>query len=140
MSKQLKLGCDLCKEIRESNNNNIPLIGFYENIYVYLKMCRNCDKPACIEACSGDGVHWNEESRQIVFETSNCVRCNMCIMLCPFDAIRTNGQYNYNCQTCDEYNTLIKKIKFISEDKDNPSLNELNRELFAEDFINKTLK
>lgn len=140
MNKHLKLGCDLCQEICNSNNINISLNGFYENTYVYLKMCRNCDKPACIEACSGDGIHWNEELRQVIFETDNCVRCNMCIMLCPFDAIRTKNEYNYNCQSCDQYTTLLNKMKLLSEEKDKPTLNELTRESFAEDFINKTLK
>ncbi len=140
MNKQFKLGCDLCKEICDNNNVHIPLSGFYENVYVYLKICRNCDKPACIEACSGDGIHWNEDLKRVVFETENCVRCNMCIMLCPFDAIRTNGEYNYNCHTCNQYKILLEKIKFLGEEGNKPLLNELNRESFAEEFIHKTSK
>ena len=137
-NRNFKLGCDLCEQICE-NKTDIPMDDFYENSYVYLKMCRNCDKPSCLEACSGDAIHLDKCLNQIIFDKECCVKCNMCIMVCPFDAIRSKEKYNYTCQSCDKYETLIDRIKYLNEAENGPLINDLNRNIFAKQLINKGL-
>jgi carbon-monoxide dehydrogenase iron sulfur subunit len=55
-------------------------------------MCRHCTDAPCMEACFTSAMHRKPDGRVIVNEYK-CVGCWMCIMACPFGAIKRN-QYS----------------------------------------------
>lgn len=52
-------------------------------------MCRHCTDAPCIEACFTSAMYRKPDGRVIVNEPK-CVGCWMCIMACPFGAIKRN--------------------------------------------------
>lgn len=51
--------------------------------------CRHCSDAPCIEACITSAMHRKPDGRVVVNEYK-CVGCWMCIMACPFGAIKRN--------------------------------------------------
>lgn len=50
--------------------------------------CRQCAEPMCVSACM-TGAMWIDEKTGIVHtQPDKCVACFMCVMLCPYGAIK----------------------------------------------------
>jgi carbon-monoxide dehydrogenase iron sulfur subunit len=49
--------------------------------------CRHCDDPVCVQACISGGIHKDEDTGDVRFNSERCVGCWSCIMVCPFGAI-----------------------------------------------------
>ncbi|MBI3814461.1 MAG: 4Fe-4S dicluster domain-containing protein [Nitrospinae bacterium] len=58
--------------------------------------CRHCSDAPCIEACITGAMHRKPDGRVVVNEYK-CVGCWMCVMACPFGAIKRN-QYKIEGQ------------------------------------------
>ena len=50
--------------------------------------CRHCDEPKCIEACISGALIKNSETGIIEYNKDKCIGCWMCVMACPYGAIR----------------------------------------------------
>jgi Fe-S-cluster-containing hydrogenase component 2 len=64
-------------------------------------ICRNCDEAPCMEACPAGAIVKRKEDGYVLLKEEKCVGCNMCVMVCPFNAIRGGNHVNYKCDTCD---------------------------------------
>jgi carbon-monoxide dehydrogenase iron sulfur subunit len=64
--------------------------------------CRQCEEPACAEACIAGGVVKDEETGVVRFDGSKCVGCWSCVMVCPFGAIvrRSKDGRAVKCNLC----------------------------------------
>ena len=66
-----------------------------------IALCRQCDKAACVEACS-EGAIARVPGGWLVVDYDRCSGCRACIEACPFDAMFWNpisGQV-IKCQLC----------------------------------------
>ncbi|HZK71810.1 MAG TPA: 4Fe-4S dicluster domain-containing protein [Clostridia bacterium] len=63
-------------------------------------ICRNCEEAPCIDACPAGALYRRIEDHFVVLNETKCVGCNMCVMLCPFNAIGIEDHYNVKCDTC----------------------------------------
>lgn len=52
--------------------------------------CRHCLEPKCVDACMAGALVYNPEQGMIIHDESRCVGCWMCVMVCPYGAIRPN--------------------------------------------------
>ncbi len=71
--------------------------------------CRHCKEPKCVDACMAGALVYNSEKGIVVHDELRCVGCWMCVMVCPYGAIRPNLNTNMpvRCDKC--------------KDKDEPS-------------------
>jgi carbon-monoxide dehydrogenase iron sulfur subunit len=54
---------------------------------VYALRCRHCTNPRCVDACITGSLIKNAEG-VVIHDPEKCVGCWMCIMACPFGAIK----------------------------------------------------
>lgn len=85
--------------------------------------CRNCEDAPCLDACPAGAIVRRKEDGYILLLEDKCVGCNMCVMVCPFNAIEWKGDTNYKCDTSDSLKKYVRVcdrgvIKFKDIDKD----------------------
>lgn len=66
------------KKIFVSKGKNFPI------------SCRNCQDPKCVDACMAKALRYDKERGIVLHDESRCVGCWMCVMVCPYGAIRPN--------------------------------------------------
>jgi carbon-monoxide dehydrogenase iron sulfur subunit len=69
--------------------------------------CRQCDEPACADACIAGGIVKDEADGVVRFDPARCVGCWSCVMVCPYGAIvRVSGQrIAVKCDRCGDRET-----------------------------------
>ncbi|MBU4345966.1 MAG: 4Fe-4S dicluster domain-containing protein [Candidatus Omnitrophica bacterium] len=75
----------------------------------YPVSCRHCKDPICVDACMAAALVYDKEKGMVFHDESRCVGCWMCVMVCPYGAIRPNVKTKIplRCDKC--------------QDKDEPS-------------------
>jgi carbon-monoxide dehydrogenase iron sulfur subunit len=75
----------------------------------YPVSCRHCKDPKCVEACMAAALIYDAEKGIVIHDETRCVGCWMCVMACPYAAIRPNlkTKMPVRCDKC--------------KDKDEPS-------------------
>ena len=69
--------------------------------------CRQCEEPACAEACIAGGIVRDEETGVVRFNPDKCVGCWSCTMVCPYGAVvRVSEQGRaVKCDRCPDRDT-----------------------------------
>lgn len=49
------------------------------------QLCNHCDEPVCITRCPADATFKLEEGN-VVIDSTKCIGCGMCVVLCPYKA------------------------------------------------------
>ena len=52
--------------------------------------CRHCKEPKCVDACMAAALAYDPKSGMVEHIEERCVGCWMCVMVCPYAAIRPN--------------------------------------------------
>ncbi len=60
--------------------------------------CRHCQPAQCMDACISGAM--SRKDGYVQCDTTKCVGCRMCVMVCPFDAIKTGTVYVIKCDMC----------------------------------------
>ena len=60
--------------------------------------CRHCEPAPCVEACIAGAMIKDEGEAHCV--TDKCIGCWMCVMVCPFDAVKPGKIYTVKCDMC----------------------------------------
>jgi len=50
--------------------------------------CLHCKEHPCVYACMAGALTYDEETKMVLYDESKCVGCWMCVMVCPYGAIR----------------------------------------------------
>lgn len=56
----------------------------------YPVSCRHCKEPKCVDACMATALTYDKEKGMVLHDETRCVGCWMCVMVCPYSAIRPN--------------------------------------------------
>ncbi len=56
----------------------------------YPVSCRNCQDPKCVDACMAAALVFDKQKGMVEHNEKRCVGCWMCVMVCPYSAIRPN--------------------------------------------------
>jgi len=98
---------DILRAFKEEYGSAKPRILVEENGGVSTALaCRHCTEAECLEACSNEAMHRHPETGAVVVDQDRCVGCWMCIMACPFGAIKmyhnpkTGEVYSSKCDLC----------------------------------------
>jgi len=62
--------------------------------------CRHCDPAPCVEACITGAMRKDAETGEVSCDTDKCIGCWMCVMVCPFDAVKPGEFYTIKCDMC----------------------------------------
>jgi len=52
--------------------------------------CRHCKDPKCVDACMAAALVYDQGKGMVLHKEDRCVGCWMCVMVCPYGAIRPN--------------------------------------------------
>ena len=78
-------------EVEAAGNKAVPVL------------CHHCEEPACVEACMTGAMKKDPESGLVTNEghEQKCIGCWMCIMACPYGAIKQNQGREKVALKCD---------------------------------------
>ena len=64
--------------------------------------CRHCDDPKCVDACMSAALTKDAATGKVLYDKDKCVGCWMCVMVCPYGAIRpdTKTKIPLRCDFC----------------------------------------
>ena len=96
------LGCSLY-HARECNLGLARLV-VSKNMAKYefnIVICRQCESPACMEACPNQALRRDERGVVMIFQ-DECLQCGACMEACPYDALFYSDALNqyFMCDLC----------------------------------------
>ena len=64
--------------------------------------CLHCEQPWCLEVCPAAAIRRSPESGAVEIDPERCAGCKMCLLACPFGAIRFDAQAGVarKCDLC----------------------------------------
>lgn len=62
--------------------------------------CRHCQPAPCVDACIAGAMVQDPVTGEVTCRVEDCVGCWMCVMVCPFDAVRPGQTYTIKCDMC----------------------------------------
>lgn len=68
----------------------------------YPVSCRNCKDAKCVDACMAAAIIFDKATGVLNHDKNRCVGCWMCVMACPYGAIRPNiaAKIPVRCDKC----------------------------------------
>lgn len=84
---------------------SLPLIRVKEkDKKPYPLSCRHCDEPLCVMACISGCLTKDKKTGLVLIDKDRCVGCWMCVMVCPYAAIRPNQKTKIplRCDMCQD--------------------------------------
>ena len=60
--------------------------------------CRNCEPAPCVDACIAGAM--SKDTGSVECDPEQCVGCWMCVMVCPFGAVRPGKTVTIKCDFC----------------------------------------
>jgi carbon-monoxide dehydrogenase iron sulfur subunit len=92
---------DLLKAIRQTLRPLTRKKVLFSEGKNYPLSCRSCKDPKCMDACMAGAITVDRQKR-ISHDNQRCVGCWMCVMVCPFGAIRPDIQAKIplRCDRC----------------------------------------
>jgi len=73
----------------------------------YPVSCRHCADPKCVDACMAAALVYDAAKGLVEHIEERCVGCWMCVMVCPYGAIRPNiaAKVPLRCDKCKDKDT-----------------------------------
>ena len=74
-------------------------------------LCRLCEDPACVAACSADALRKDADTGIIVLDPAACTRCLDCRAACPHDSVFAHPETGLPliCDLCQGDPACIKR-------------------------------
>ncbi|MEW6424973.1 MAG: 4Fe-4S dicluster domain-containing protein [Bacillota bacterium] len=105
-------GCRTCANAcavvnRGVANPRLGAIRIRQNLferYEFQEICRHCAEPPCLDACMVGCISKDARTGLVVQDQSRCVGCWMCVMVCPYGAVKQDvvNQVAIKCNRCPE--------------------------------------
>jgi len=93
----------IVKAFRQERDTIVPGVQVeQEGCVSFALQCRHCDEAPCMEACITGAMSRDPRTGAVLCDQEKCVGCWMCIMVCPFGAIKRglNRQVASKCDLC----------------------------------------
>ena len=107
-------GCKTCEVACKQENraaDGIKLISVSEegpgmiggklDFLFRVNLCRHCDEPPCVDACSEEAIVRRSDG-MVVMDYDLCIGCQLCIEACPYDVIEFDDDKDIaqKCNLC----------------------------------------
>lgn len=68
----------------------------------YPVSCKQCDDPQCVRVCMSGALAVDPHEKNVVYDEARCVGCWMCVMACPYGAIKPDKKSKkaVRCDLC----------------------------------------
>ena len=103
------VGHSECKELFNSlkeTHATLPRVKVYasKKAQSFPVACRHCDEPECVVACISNALTKDPKTGKVEYDKDKCVGCWMCVMVCPYGAIRPNPKTKkvMRCDLCED--------------------------------------
>jgi Fe-S-cluster-containing dehydrogenase component len=63
-------------------------------------LCRQCEDPACVEACQYDAITVDQDTGAKVLNVDMCVGCKLCMTACPYNSEMAMIRFDPKRTTC----------------------------------------
>jgi len=73
--------------------------------------CRHCDPAPCTEACMAGAMTKDLVTGEVTSNPDKCVGCWMCVMVCPFGAVRPGEIYTIKCDMCPDRDGTVACVE-----------------------------
>jgi carbon-monoxide dehydrogenase iron sulfur subunit len=96
------LNKDLFKDVLGKTISPARIKVAFAKIKNYPVACRHCKDPKCVDACMAAALTKDKTTGQVLHNKDKCVGCWMCVMACPYGAIRLNKKEKMpvRCDLC----------------------------------------
>jgi len=98
------IGCRSCSAACFYSHEGMPNVayGVIEEGFLPI-VCRQCEEPACVEACPVDALR-REESGVVERSRMLCIGCGSCVYACPFGVIHPDLKQHQvaKCDLCED--------------------------------------
>lgn len=66
-------------------------------------LCQQCEDAPCVEVCPVHAISRDDELGRNVVDHDKCIVCKMCVLACPFGAMKydVRGNAVIKCEMCD---------------------------------------
>ena len=94
---------DLIKAFKRESPRPLPRLWVEARMPVsFAVQCRHCDEPPCVHACLTGALQRDAESGIVTVDVDRCIGCWICMLACPFGAIRQDTQRGkiIKCDLC----------------------------------------
>ena len=93
---------DIVKAYKHKDKKPLPRVVFEERKPLsFALQCRHCDDSPCTRACITGAMQKDPETGAVTNDTSRCVGCWSCIMICPFGSIQRDEREKKVASKCD---------------------------------------
>ena len=87
------LSCRKMKRVENPVTNSFRLI---------TESCRHCEDPTCMNNCSHDVFSVDPETGFVLTNDENCIGCQICSFVCPFDVPKFLNEKIVKCDGCND--------------------------------------
>jgi len=117
---------DLFKALKEKNVQLPRIQVSSAKLKNYPVSCRHCEDPKCVDACMSAALSKDSKSGQVLYDKDKCVGCWMCVMVCPYGAIRPDkkSKIAIRCDFCTDIgepqcakSCPVKAIMWVEEEE-----------------------
>lgn len=103
--------CELACAVEHSETKNLYSVIYEEQLpisrrkvqhtdgIVISDACHHCENALCVSACMSQAMYKDKDG-STQHDPSKCVGCWMCIMVCPFGAIKRQKKNVVKCDLC----------------------------------------
>ncbi|MGO9307489.1 MAG: 4Fe-4S dicluster domain-containing protein [Spirochaetia bacterium] len=86
----------------ERRDSNIRVNFYAEERVCIPGTCVHCEQPWCAEVCPAAAIGRSPETGAVVIDPDRCAGCKMCMLACPYGAIRFDAQARVarKCDLC----------------------------------------
>jgi len=82
--------------------SRICVLRDYRNGKAVPTLCRQCEKPACAQACPTEAIIRNRKTGAMLIDLDRCTKCEACISACQFKGVTVDPvtKYPIKCDLC----------------------------------------
>ncbi len=100
--RSCELTCSVAREgVASVSQSRIKIVPFEDADFYVPIVCQQCGTPYCAQVCPSGCLVKNDEMGVVEYRESRCTGCKMCLIACPFGAIRLSARGKIlKCDLC----------------------------------------